>query len=554
MRSRTGSSTTRRTGGRLIADALVAQGLDHVFVVPGESFVDTLDGLYDVADRVRVVTCRFEGGAVNMAEAYAKLTGRCGVAMVTRGPGASHGAIGVHTAMQDGTPLVMFVGQIPTEDTDRDAFQEIDYRRMFGAIAKWVTQIDEAARVPELVAHAVDVATTGRPGPVVIAIPETMQRQSADVPDVPRMTRAPSTPAPEVLERVRDLLANAERPLVILGGFGWTAHGRSAIRAFARARDLPVTVAFRSQSLYDGTLPNYVGDLGVGSDPALLAKVKEADLILAIGTRLDAATTQNYALFDRVGTPLVHVYPDPSEIGRVFRPLFGIPCDPNAFALALARYASEPVPARAWTRELRQLRDAGRVPPQYPGALNYAQVLQELAAELPPDAIVTTDAGNFAGWITRFVEFAEEQSLVGPASGAMGYGVPAAVVAKLLFPQRTVVGIVGDGGFLMTGNEIATAVQNGLAPILLVCNNGMYGTIRMHQERWHPGRVVATALTNPDFAALMRSFGGHGETVTATAEFLPALRRCVASAKPALVDLRLDPEQITSRMTLRDLR
>jgi acetolactate synthase-1/2/3 large subunit len=544
---------TARPGGRLIADALVAQEVDHAFVVPGESFVETLDGLYDVRDRLRVVTCRFEGGAVNMAEAYAKLTGRCGVAMVTRGPGACHGAIGVHTARQDGTPLLMFVGQIPTGDVDRDAFQEIDYRRMFGGVAKWVTQIDDAARVPELVAHAVDVAVSGRPGPVVIAIPEDMQRRRAEVADVARAVPAAVAPAPATMQRFEELLAQAQRPVVILGGFGWNDAARAALREFALANELPVAVSFRRQSLYDGTLPNYVGDLGVGADPALVAKVKDADLIIAIGTRLGAAVTQDYTLFDRTTAPLVHAYPEADEIGRVFRPALGIACDVGSFVAALPRRAGAAPRWRAWTRELRALREAGRAVPAYAGKLNFARVLHELSAELPADAIVTSDAGNFAAWPTRFMEFGEEQAFVGPTSGAMGYGVPAAVAAALLYPQRTVVAIVGDGGFLMTAMELATACHYGLAPIVLVCNNAMYGTIRMHQERAHPGRAIATALTNPNFAALMESFGGCGEVIEDTAAFLPAFRRASASGRPALLELRLDPEQISSRFTIAEL-
>jgi acetolactate synthase-1/2/3 large subunit len=543
-----------RTGGQLIADALAAQGVDHVFSVPGESFVDVLDGLYALGERIRLVTCRFEGGAVNMAEAYAKLTGRCGVAMVTRGPGACHGAIGVHTAHQDGTPLVMFVGQIPTTDTDRDAFQEIDYRRMFGSVAKWVTQIDKAGRVPELIAHAFDVACSGRPGPVVVAIPEDMQRQHSAAPDVGPIGVAPAPPHPAALQQVAALLDAARRPLVIAGGGGWTDAGRAAIRAFAEAYDLPVTVEFRRQTIFDGTSPHYAGDLGVGSDPALVAKVGEADLILAIGTRLDAAVSQNYTLFERTGAPLLHVYPDAAEIGRVFRPVLGIACESNTFAVHAAELQPAHRAAREWTRELRALRETARSVPVYAGALNYAQVLRDLEAELTEDAIVTTDAGNFATWPARFIAFRDRQRYVGPSSGAMGYGVPAAVAAKLLYPDRMVIGLCGDGGFLMTGQEIATAVLHGVAPVILVCNNAMYGTIRMHQERHFPNRVSGTQLANPDFARYMESFGGHGERVADNAAFVPALRRALASGKPALIELLLDPEQITSRATLAEVR
>ena len=546
---------TSRLGGRVLADALVAQGIDHVFAVPGESYLDVLDGLYDVQDRLRLITCRFEAGAVNMAEAYGKLTGRPAAAMVTRGPGACHGAIGVHVAQQDSTPLLLFIGQIPFEETDRDSFQEVDYRRMFGPLAKWVTQIDDARRIPEIVAHAVDVATTGRPGPVVIALSEEMQKHRVDVPDLGRVPVSAPQPDPRALDRMQALIAKAERPLAILGGSGWSAAGRAAIRRFLLDRELPVAVGFRRQALYDGQLANFVGDLGVGSDPALVARAREADLILAIGTRLGEATTQGYTLFDHAGgVPIVHVYPDAAEIGRVFRPALGITSDLNAFALAAADLPAGGPAWGGWTRELRALREAGREPAGQAGALNVGAAMRELEELAAPDAVFTCDAGNFATWPARFMNFREDQRYIGPMNGAMGYGVPAGVAAKLLYPGRMVVTFVGDGGFLMTGQEIATAFHHGVAPIVLVFNNGMYGTIRMYQERTYPGRVSGTALTNPDFAKLIEAFGGHGEVVSATAEFAPAFRRAVASGKPALIELRMDPEQITSRATITQLR
>ncbi len=545
-----------RLGGRVLADALVAQGIDHVFAVPGESYLDVLDGLYDVRDRLTLVTCRFEAGAVNMAEAYGKLTGRVAAAMVTRGPGACHGAIGVHVAMQDSTPLLLFIGQIPFEETDRDSFQEVDYRRMFGPLAKWVTQIDDARRIPELVAHAVDVATTGRPGPVVIALSEEMQKHAVSVADIGRLA-AVSTgqPDPAALERMQAMLAASRRPLAILGGSGWTDAGRAAVRDFLVGQGLPVAVGFRRQALYDGTLPNFVGDLGVGSDPALVAQAREADLILAIGTRLGEATTQGYQLFPvQGGAPIVHVYPDPAEIGRVFRPALGIASELNVFAHAAAALTPVAAPWTAWTQSLRGLREAGRAVPDYEGPLNLAQVMRELEALAPPDAIFTSDAGNFATWPARFINFSAGQRMIGPTNGAMGYGVPAGVAAALAFPGRMAITFVGDGGMLMTGQEIATAFQYGVAPIVLVFNNAMYGTIRMYQERSYPGRISGTQLTNPDFSKYIEAFGGHGEVVSATAEFTPAFQRAVASRKPAVIELRMNPEQITSRATIAQLR
>jgi len=544
-----------RPGGRILADALVAQGIKHVFAVPGESYLDVLDGLYAVRDEIALVTCRFEAGAVHMAEAVGKLTGRPAAAIVTRGPGACHAAIGVHVAQQDGTPLLLFVGQIPFAETDRDSFQEVDYRRMFGPLAKWVTQVDDARRIPELVAHAVDVATSGRPGPVVIALSEEMQKAEVDVPDLGPIQVSRPQPDPAAMAQLDALLARAKQPLAILGGSGWSDAGRAAVRDALVARDVPVTVGFRRQGLYDGTLPNFAGDLGVGSDPALVAKAREADLVLALGTRLGEAVTQGYTLFDPAGgTPIVHVYPDQAEIGRVFRPALGIASDLDAFAHAWAARDAGPGGWGAWTCELRALREAGREVPDYPGALNVAACLRELERLAEPDAIFTTDAGNFATWPSRFLNYRDGQRFLGPCNGAMGYGVPAAIGAKLLHPARQVIAFVGDGGMLMTGQEIATAFHHGVAPIILVFNNGMYGTIRMYQERTYPGRVSGTALTNPDFARLIEAFDGHGEVVQATAEFAPAFERAVASGKPAVIELRVNPDQITSRATIGELR
>ncbi len=544
-----------RHGGRVLADALVAQGIDHVFEVPGESFLDTLDGLYDQRQKLKLVTCRFEAGAVNMAEAYGKITGRPAAAMVTRGPGACHGAIGVHVAMQDSTPMLLFIGQIPHGDTGRDAFQEVDYRQMFAPLAKWVTQIDHARRIPEVVAHAVDVATSGRPGPVVIALSEEMQKDQVDVPDIVRAPVSVAFPDPAALQQMRAMLAKSKKPVAVVGGSCWTDEGRAALRQFLVGNDIPVTVGFRRQAHYDGSQENFAGDLGVGSDPGLIAKFKEADLILAIGSRLGDAVTQGYMLLDMVdGTPIIQILPDGAEIGRVFRPALGIVSDLNVFAHAAA--ALDPVkPAWSrWTKELRSLREAQRAVPNYDGTLNLGTVMRDLEAMLEADAIVTTDAGNFAGWATRFINFTGNQRYIGPTNGAMGYSVPAAVGAKIAFPDRMVVSLVGDGGFMMTGQEIATAFHHGVAPIVLVFNNQMFGTIRMHQERAYPWRVSGTALTNPDFAKFVEAFGGHGEVVTETGDFASAFRRSVDSGRPAIIELRMNPDQITTRATIADLR
>jgi acetolactate synthase-1/2/3 large subunit len=549
-------ATLGRTGGKLLADALVAQGVTHAFCVPGESYLDLLDGLYSVRNRLQLVTCRFEAGAVHMAEAHGKLTGKPGVAIVTRGPGACHAAIGVHVAFQDSTPLVLLVGQIPVEETDRESFQEVDYRRMFGPIAKWVTQIDDEKRIPELMAHAFDVATSGRPGPVVVAISEEMQKRLSTVPDIGPAQVLPPHPAPDALPRLMDMLARAKRPLAILGGSRWTAQGKADIRDWLLANDLPVSVAFRRMGLFDGTSPNYVGDLGVGADAGLVAKAKESDLVLAIGTRIGEPVSQGYTLFDMAGaTPIVHVYPDQAEIGRVYRPALGIVSEVNAFAAAAKAAGAVKKPAwSAWTKELRALRVAQAVPPNYEGPLNLATALQALEKELPEDTIFTTDAGNFATWPNRFMHFGEKQDFLGPTNGAMGYAVPAAIGAKITHPERAVIGFVGDGGFLMTGQEIATAFHHSVNPVILVFNNQMYGTIRMYQERTYPHRVSGTALTNPDFAKFIEAFGGHGEIVETTEQLVPAVKRALASGKPAVVEVRTNPEQVTNRATIAELR
>ncbi|MFL1463896.1 thiamine pyrophosphate-dependent enzyme [Roseococcus sp. DSY-14] len=545
----------KRTGGQLLADALVAQGVTHAFAVPGESYLDLLDGLYAQRNRIELVTCRFEAGAVHMAEAQAKLTGRPGVAIVTRGPGACHAAIGVHVAFQDSTPLVLLVGQIPVGETDRETFQEVDYRQMFAPLAKWVTQIDDAARIPELMAHAFDVARSGRPGPVVVAISEEMQKELVAVPDLGPQRVLPAHPAPEAVSEVLALLAKAERPLAIMGGGAmWSAEGRAAITEFLVANDIPTAVSFRRLGLFDGSSPHFAGDLGVGADAGLVAKAKEADLILALGTRMGEPVSQGYTLLDMAGrTPIIQVHPDQGEIGRVYRVALGITADVNRFAQAIRAERVEPRWGE-WRAAVRAAREAQAQAPDYAGPLNLARALQALEAEVAPDAVWACDAGNFATWFNRFVQVKAGQEFCGPTNGAMGYGVPAAIGAAIAFPGRQVIGLVGDGGFLMTGQEIATAFHHGVAPIILVFNNNMYGTIRMYQERAYPERVSGTALTNPDFARFIEAFGGHGEVVERTEELVPAFRRAVASGKPALIELRTDPEQVTNRATITDLR
>jgi acetolactate synthase-1/2/3 large subunit len=551
------AKSAARSGGQLVVDQLLVHGVDLVFCVPGESYLAVLNALYDARDRMRLINARHEAGAANMAEAYGKLTGRPGVAMVTRGPGACHAAIGVHTALQDSTPMVMLVGQVARRTVDRESFQEVDYRQMFGPLAKWVAQIDQVERVPEYIARAFHVATSGRPGPVVLALPEDMLGETATVADAAAYQALQPAPDAADLVRLRRLLDAAQRPAIIVGGARWSDAACAQFQAFVEAWDVPVAASFRRMDLIDNASAVYAGDLGIATVPSLRKRLREADLVIAVGTRLGDITTQDYTTLDapRPVTALVHVYPDANEIGRVFQPELGIVAGPNAFAAAVAALRPETAPRwSAWTRAANADFVANLEPSPYDGALDMARALVALRARLPRDAIVVLDAGNHTGWPMRFLRFGRPGRLLGPVSGAMGYGAPAAVAASLMHPDRLVVCFVGDGGFLMSGQEIATAVQHGARPILVVFNNASYGTIRMHQERDYPGRTIATELVNPDFAALARAYGAHGELVTRTDEFMPAFERAVASGRAALIEARTDPERITTRTTLAAMR
>jgi acetolactate synthase I/II/III large subunit len=544
-----------RTGGRLLVDQLVLHGVEMAFGVPGESYLEVLDALYD--SPIRYVTCRHEVGAANMADAYGKLTGRPGICMVTRGPGATHAACGVHTAHQDSTPVILLVGQVGRDAMGREAFQEIDYRRLFGPLAKWVAQIDDADRVPELVARAFATATSGRPGPVVLALPEDMLVASSEAADAARFAPAQPQPGSGDAARVRELLQAAHRPLVVVGGQPWTVEAHAALTAWCEAGSLPVASAWRCQDYVDNASPCYVGHLGLGPDPRLAERLRGADVVLAIGARLGDITTSGYSLVDvpRPRQRLIHVQADPDELGRVYQPELGITASPAAFALALGDV--EPVDGSGWNESAAQGRAdyrgnlSGR---DLPGTLDMVAVMAYLRDRLPDDAVLTNGAGNFSVWAHRFYEFRRYRTQLAPTSGAMGYGVPAAVAAKLLYPQRIVVAFAGDGDFLMTGQELATAVQFGVAVIVLVVDNGMYGTIRMYQERHYPGRVSGTDLSNPDFAELARAYGAHGERVERTEEFGPAFERSLEAGGPALLHLVVDPEAITPRQTLSEIR
>ncbi len=550
-------SLKSRTGGQVLIDQLVVHGADHLFCVPGESYLAALDAMHDAS--IEVTVCRNEGGAAMMAEAYGKLTGRPGICFVTRGPGATNASPGIHIARQDSTPLILFVGQIARRMREREAFQEIDYRAFYGSIAKWVTDVEDAARLPELVSRAFHIATSGRPGPVVIALPEDMLTEEVRVADPPRYEVVETHPSAAQMAQLQKLLWAAQRPVAILGGTRWSAQAVQRFTRFAERLSLPVATSFRRQMLFAAEHACCAGDLGIGPNPKLLARIKDSDLLLLVGGRLSEMPSQSYTLLEipEPRQPLVHVHPDPGELGKVYRPRLAINASPTAFSAALE--IVQPPNEIAWGDRTRAAHaeflawtDPAAVNP--PGALQMNNVMAHLRKTLPADTIVCNGAGNFAVWAHRFWHYNHFASQLAPTSGSMGYGIPAAVGAKRIFPDRQVLALTGDGDFLMNGQEFATAAQYGLPIIIVLLDNGMYGTIRMHQEREYPGRISATMLKNPDFAAYARAFGGHGERVNATEEFAPALERVLASGKPAILHCLIDPEAITPTTTLTALR
>ncbi|HXQ51743.1 MAG TPA: thiamine pyrophosphate-binding protein [Stellaceae bacterium] len=545
-----------RTGAQILIDQLKIHGADTVFCVPGESYLAALDAMYD-ANSIRLVSCRQEGGAAMMAEAYGKLTGRPGICFVTRGPGACNASAGLHIARQDSTPLILFVGQVPRGARGREAFQELDYRAVFGTIAKYVDEIDDPARVPELVSRAFHIAASGRPGPVVLALPEDMLEEEADAADAKPYVRIEPHPDPAAMSALRDALAAAKRPILLLGGSQWDARAVAAVETFAAANDLPVACGFRRQDRFGNDHPCYAGDVGLGVNPKLGARLRGADLLIAVGPRLGEATSGGYTIFD-IPVPkqrLVHVHADTLELGRVYESFLPINATPRTFAAALAALA--PIANPPWAGAGAAAHAdylAWQEPVRGPGALQMSEIVRWLAAHLPADAIMCNGAGNFATWVHRFHRYRRLGTQLAPTSGSMGYGFPASVAAKLMHPDRTVVCVAGDGDFLMTGQELATAVQHRVAVIVLVVNNGMYGTIRTHQERHFPGRVIATELKNPDFAALARTYGAHGETVARTEDFAAAFERAKGAGGPALIELKLDPEALTITQSATEIR
>ncbi|MCP8463359.1 thiamine pyrophosphate-binding protein [Pseudomonas sp. ZM23] len=549
------SETPLRNGGQILVDALLQHAVDTVYCIPGESYLPVLDALHD-ARSIRTIVTRHEGAASNMADAYGKLSGRPGICFVTRGPGATHAANGVHTAMQDSTPMILFIGQVESAFKGREAFQEVDYRQMFGSLAKWTTEIDDIRRIPEIVARAFAVAQSGRPGPVVIGLPEEVLFGTATVADCAPARTIASAPADAALAELRERLARAERPLLIVGGTGWNAEACKALQRFAAANGLPVAASFRRQDLFDNRDEHYVGQLGFGASPRLTERVRDADLLLVLGSRLSETPTAGYTLVEspQPRQALIHVHADASELGRVYRADLPIQAGMPQIAAALADL--EPLAERPWAQWTSTARadylaysTAAQTPVPLDG-VDLAQVVHHLSQTLPDDAVISNGAGNYAVWVHRFYRYRSPRSQLAPTNGAMGYGFPAAIAAKLRDPDRSVVCFAGDGCFMMYPQELATAVQFGAALIVIVVNNGMLGTIRMHQEREYPGRISATALHNPDFVALARAFGAHGELVERTEDFAAAFLRAQASGMPALIELRTDPRQITPQARL----
>lgn len=559
---------TTQLAGHLLVDCLIAQGVTHAFGVPGESYLAVLDGFHDRADRIRFVTNRQEGGAAFMAEAQGKLTGRPGVCFVTRGPGATNASIGLHTAYQDSTPMVLFVGDVASDARDREAFQEVDYNAFFGpstrGMAKRVERIDDPRRIPEYVARAFATAMNGRPGPVVLVLPEDMLTQTVDVSPLPRVDPVQAWADPGALRELRTLLLQAQRPLLIAGGGGWTPQSAAALQRFAENWQLPVANAFRFQDCFDNHHPNYVGDVGLGINPALARRVRESDLIVAIGPRLGEATTSGYTLLE-APVPvqkLVHIHASGEELGRVYQPTLAIQSTMNAAARSLEVLSAPPgIAWGQWTAACHadyeanvDVKNGGIV---LPGSIDMPALIHTLQKHLPADAVLTNGAGNFATWLHRFYRYhglvKGHKTQLAPTNGAMGYGVPAGIGAAIL-TGRTAFTIAGDGDFLMNGQELATAVQHGAKSIIVLLNNGTYGTIRMHQEREYPARVSGSDLNNPDFCALARAYGYAAERITHTAEFEAALQRALAAEGGSLIEVVLDPEVITTRGTLSAIR
>ncbi len=545
-----------RSGAELLIDGLRLNAVERIFCIPGESYLAALDALYDRSE-IDLVVCRNEGGAAYMAEADGKLTGRPGICFVTRGPGATNASGGLHVAMQDSTPMILLIGQVARKDMEREAFQEIDYRRMFGQVTKWTAQIEDADRVPEYLNRAFSIASGGRPGPVALALPEDMLTDQSQAVDAGAWQALDISPSSADITRVGEMLGAAERPLIIIGGSGWSETTRQQLQAFAETHRLPVANSFRCQDYFDNDHACYVGDLGLGVNPGLASAVRESDCLLVIGSRLGEMTTGGFTLIDipRPRQTLIHVHPGAEELGHVYQVDLGIVANAGRFVelLGNCRPGSDPAREDRLTALRQQYIDWNRSL-AVDSEVQLADVFGELRAQLEDDAIVCNGAGNTTGWLHRFFRYRRYRSQLAPTSGTMGYGLPAAIAARLRYPDRQVVAITGDGDLMMNLQELATAMQHGVAVIVIVVNNGTYATIRMHQEREYPGRVIGTDMINPDFGALAEAHGGHAERVTTTAEFAPALERALAAQRLALIEICIDANLLTPMLTVEGLR
>ncbi|WP_172965616.1 thiamine pyrophosphate-binding protein [Agrobacterium sp. FDAARGOS_525] len=546
----------KRTGGQLIVEALKANGVSRVSCVPGESYLAVLDALYESG--IETVVCRQEGGAAMMADTWGRLTGEPGICMVTRGPGATNASAGLHIARQDSIPMILFIGQVQRDAREREAFQEVEYRRAFTEFAKWVGEIDDARRIPEFVTRAFAVATSGRPGPVVLTLPEDMLVEEVEAPEAKPYTPVEAHPGLSQMAAFAKMLGEAKRPVFIAGGTRWSEESVTGFKAFAEKHKLPVGCSFRRQMLFDHLSPSYAGDVGIGINPALAREIKEADLVVLLGGRLSEMPSSGYTLLDipYPSQKLIHIYPEAEELGRVYRPDLAICASPNDFVAALA--SIDLAGNAAWADRTASMHEAylkwSTAPQTGPGAVQMGPIMDWIEANVAEDAIFTNGAGNYATWLHRFHRFRRFHTQSAPTSGSMGYGLPAAVAAKHLFPEREVICFAGDGCFMMHGQEFITAVRYGLPIITVLVNNGTYGTIRMHQEREYPGRVSGTDLVNPDFNAFAKAYGGHGETVERTQDFAAAFERARASGKPAIIEVKLDAEAITPTRTLTQIR
>ena len=552
------TNTNSRTGAQALINALGINSIDRIFSIPGESFLAALDALYDKPE-IALTICRNEGGASYMTEAYGKLTGKPGVCFVTRGPGATNASCGLHVAMQDSTPMILLIGQIARKDMDREAFQEIDYRRMFGQVAKWVAQIEDADRIPEYLNRAFATATSGRPGPVVLALPEDMLTDITDAADANPWQALKTHPAAEDIDNTIEILSQAKSPIIIVGGSGWSEATRLGLQNFAEESSLPVVNTFRCQDYIDHQHPNYIGDLGIGVNPALSQRIQKADTLLVIGARLGEMTTGGFELIDipNPSQTMIHIHSGAEELGHIYQPDLAINASSDAFIEALKVRQLNVSNSKGWKKQLEQARqdfENWSTPVRSKGSLQFSEIIQTVQQATDDDAIICNGAGNNTNWLHRFYRFHQYRTQLAPTSGTMGYGVPAAISAKLMYPHKTVVAFAGDGDFMMNGQELATAMQYGANIIIIVVNNGTYGTIRMHQEREYPERVVGTDMLNPDFCALAKAYGADAELVTRTEDFAAAFDRAQSANKPTLIEIQLDPDILTPTMTIEGLR